>query len=126
MQDGQTLDDYLSSNYNMTVDQATERWTENLTTQIKVEFIFGLIAQKENIEMDDDAFSNYVDYIVSASNSQFSKAEEVYDYFGSGHKDEGETYLRNQYLVNKAIDLVTEKAQVSFDDGTATDSTQAQ
>lgn len=126
VQDGQTLDDYLSSNYNMTVDQATERWTENLTTQIKVEFIFGLIAQKENIEMDDDAFSNYVDYIVSASNSQFSKAEEVYDYFGSGHKDEGETYLRNQYLVNKAIDLVTEKAQVSFDDGTATDSTQAQ
>lgn len=123
VKDGQTLDDFLSSNYNMTVDQATEKWKENLTTQIKVEFIFGLIAKKENIKMDDDAFKNYVDYIVSASNSQFSKADEVYDYFGSGHKDEGETYLKNQYLVNKAIDLVTEQAQVTFEDGTPADST---
>ena len=39
--------------------------------------------------------------------------------FGSGHKDEGKTYLKNQYLVNKAIDTVTEKANVTFEDGSA-------
>ena len=39
----------------------------------------------------------------------------VYKYFGSGHKDEGKTYLKNQYLVNKAIDTVTEKANVTFE-----------
>ena len=104
---------------NSTVDQATEKWKENLTDQIKTEFIFGLIAEKENIKMDDDAFNSYVDYIVSASNGQFSKASEVYKYFGSGHKDEGKTYLKNQYLVNKAIDTVTEKANVTFEDGSA-------
>lgn len=119
VKDGQTLKKYLKSNYNMTVDQATEKWKENLTDQIKTEFIFGLIAEKENIKMDDDAFNSYVDYIVSASNGQFSKASEVYKYFGSGHKDEGKTYLKNQYLVNKAIDTVTEKANVTFEDGTA-------
>jgi hypothetical protein len=43
----------------------------------------------------------------------------VYKYFGSGHKDEGKTYLKNQYLVNKAIDTVTEKANVTFEDGSA-------
>ena len=47
------------------------------------------------------------------------KASEVYKYFGSGHKDEGKTYLKNQYLVNKAIDTVTEKANVTFEDGSA-------
>ena len=119
VKDGQTLKKYLKSNYNMTVDQATEKWKENLTDQIKTEFIFGLIAEKENIKMDDDAFGSYVDYIVSASNGQFSKASEVYKYFGSGHKDEGKTYLKNQYLVNKAIDTVTEKANVTFEDGSA-------
>ena len=119
VKDGQTLKKYLKSNYNMTVDQATEKWKENLTDQIKTEFIFGLIAEKENIKMDDDAFSSYVDYIVSASNGQFSKADEVYKYFGSGHKDEGKTYLKNQYLVNKAIDTVTGKANVTFEDGSA-------
>ena len=119
VKDGQTLKKYLKSNYNMTVDQATEKWKENLTDQIKTEFIFGLIAEKENIKMDDDAFGSYVDYIVSASKGQFSKASEVYKYFGSGHKDEGKTYLKNQYLVNKAIDTVTEKANVTFEDGSA-------
>ena len=54
-------------------DRATEKWKENLTDQIKTEFSFGLIAEKENIKMDDDAFNSYVDYIVSASNGQFSK-----------------------------------------------------
>ena len=34
-------------------------------------------------------------------------------------KDEGKTYLKNQYLVNKAIDTVTEKANVTFEDGSA-------
>ncbi len=121
--DGQTLEDYLSTNYSITVDQATETWTSNLTTQIKVEFIFGLIAQKEGIEMDEDAFDNYVSYIISASNGQFSEADDVYEYFGSGHKDEGETYLKNQYLVNKAIDLVTGNAQVTFRDSSASEST---
>ena len=119
VKDGQTLKKYLKSNYNMTVDQATEKWKENLTDQIKTEFIFGLIAEKENIKMDDDTFNSYVDYIVSASNGKFSKASEVYKYFGSGHKDEGKTYLKNQYLVNKAIDKVTEKANVTFEDGSA-------
>lgn len=119
VKDGQTLKKYLKSNYNMTVDQATEKWKENLTDQIKTEFIFGLIAEKENIKMDDDTFNSYVDYIVSASNGQFSKASEVYKYFGSGHKDEGKAYLKNQYLVNKAIDKVTEKANVTFEDGSA-------
>ncbi len=121
--DGQTLEDYLSTNYSITVDQATETWTSNLTTQIKVEFIFGLIAQKEGIEMDEDAFDNYVSYIISASNGQFSEADDVYEYFGSGHKDEGETYLKNQYLVNKAIDLVTGNAQVTFSDSSTSEST---
>ncbi len=120
--DGQTLEDYLSTNYSITLDQATETWTNNLTTQIKVEFIFGLIAQKEGIEMDEDAFDNYVSYIISASNSQFSEADDVYEYFGSGHKDEGEDYLKKQYLVNKAIDLVTGNAQVTFSDSSASES----
>ena len=61
--------------------------------RIKTEFIFGLIAEKENIKMDDDAFNSYVDYIVSASNGQFSKASEVYKYFGSGHKAVSYTHL---------------------------------
>lgn len=114
--DGQTLEEFLSANYNMTVDDATERWTESLEKQIQVEFIFGLVAEKEDIEMDEDAFSEYVNYIISASNSQFENADVVYEYFGNGNSEEGETYLKEQYLVNKAIDKVAGSAEVTFTD----------
>lgn len=59
-------------------------------------------------------------WITSYQPAMVSSARlEVYKYFGSGHKDEGKTYLKNQYLVNKAIDTVTEKANVTFEDGSA-------
>lgn len=111
-----TLEDYLNDTYGITLESAKETWTTNLTEQIEVEFIFGLIAKKEGIEVDEDSFDSYVSYIVSASNSQLEDADAVYEYFGSGNKDEGETYLRQQYLVNKAIDLVAENAKVTFED----------
>ena len=37
----------------------------------------------------------------------------MYEYFGSGDKENGETYLRQLYMTNKAIDLVYSKAIIS-------------
>ena len=125
LSDGQTLDDYLSKNYNMTADDARDKWKENLTDQIKVEFIFGLIAEKEDIEMDEDTYNSYISYIVSASNGQMADDNAVYEYFGSGHADEGEKYLKAQFLVNRALDSVADNAKVTFND-TSSDSTQTQ
>ena len=40
----------------------------------------------------------------------------VYEYFGRGHADEGEKYLKAQVLVNRALDSVADNAKVTFDD----------
>lgn len=116
--DGQTLEDLLSSSYNVTLEDAESTWRESLTAQIKTEFIFGYIAQLENIEIDEDEYNNYISYIINQASGTFSEANDVYEYFGSGNAEEGEAYLRNQYLVNKAIDKVTDMAVVTYEEET--------
>ena len=114
--DTQDLESYLSDNYNVSVDEARDTWKDSLITQIKVELIFRLIATKEKKEIDDDDFEKYIDYIMSASNSELTDETEVYKYFGAGSADEGETYLKNQYLVNKVIDELADSAKVNYSD----------
>ena len=110
----ETLEEFLSSNYNISAADAKDSWKESLEEQIKTEFIFGVIAEKENIEVDEEAFTSYIDYLVSNGNGAFADANAVYEYYGAGNAKEGEAYLRNQYLVNKAIDLAINNATVNF------------
>ena len=72
--------------------------------------------------MDEDTYNSYISYIVSASNGQMADDNAVYEYFGSGHADEGEKYLKAQFLVNRALDSVADNAKVTFND-TSSDST---
>lgn len=101
---GYTYDDYLTL------------WKDNLTTQIKVEILFGRIAQLEGLEVDDEAFKTYVSYIMSQGNGTFTDEQAVFEYFGAGNADEGKAYLQNQYLVNKAVDLVADNVTPHFVD----------
>lgn len=123
--DDQTLEDYLMNNYGVTYDEAVETWTTSLTEQIKTEFVFGYVAELEGIEVDEDSYQNYVSYIISQAGGTFEDETAVYDYFGSGNAEEGEAYLRNQYRVNKAIDLVAESAEVTYESAEANEDVEA-
>ena len=115
----------LTNTYGISLEEAEKTWTENITEQIKTEFIFGYIAKLENIEFDEEAYQNYISYIGEQGGADFADATAVYEYFGSGNTEEGEAYLRNQYLVNKAIDFVAENASVSYMSNEADDSDEA-
>jgi trigger factor len=119
---GQTLEEFLSEN-GMDYDSMTETWTESLKTQLQTEFIFGRIADLEGIEADDDNFAQFVSYIISSGNIDASSAEEVYEYYGLGNKEDGEQSLRQLFRVNQAISFVVENANVTVEpaeDDTAT------
>ena len=115
--DGTNLEDYLNTNYGYTVDQAVEKWTDYMTENIKLEFILEAIAQKEKIEIDEDEYASYIQNLISNSSSTSSKTFEdedaLYEFYGSGHKDEGEAYLRKIYLANLALDQLKENANVT-------------
>jgi FKBP-type peptidyl-prolyl cis-trans isomerase (trigger factor) len=112
--DGQTLEKFLSDN-GMDYDSMTETWTESLKSQLQTEFIFGRIADLEGIEADDDNFAQFVSYIISSGNIDASSAEEVYEYYGLGNKEDGEQSLRQLFRVNQAISFVVENANVTVE-----------
>lgn len=115
--DTQTMDDYLKKN-NTTLDDLKKTWNTSLEKQIKIEFIFGRIADLEDIQVSDDDFKEFVDYLVSSGNSQMTTESEVYDYYGNGSQEEGKKMLRQQYRINKAISYVVEQANVTIEPAT--------
>ena len=102
-----------------TRDSAIASMKESLESQIKLEFIFGYIADKEKVEMDEDDYSQFEQYVLSSNSSTFTDANAMYEYYGNGDAKQGEDYLKSQYLCNKAIDYVVKNAKVTFDDGEA-------
>ena len=112
--DTQTMDDYLKAN-NTTLDDLKKSWKTSLEKQIKVEFIFGRIADLEDIQVTDDDFKQFVDYLASSGNSQMTTESELYDYYGNGNQEDGKKMLRQQYRINKAISYVVEQANVTIE-----------
>ena len=112
--DTQTMDDYLKTN-NTTLDDLKKSWKTSLEKQIKMEFIFGRIADLEDIQVTDDDFKQFVDYLASSGNSQMTTESELYDYYGNGNQEDGKKMLRQQYRINKAISYVVEQANVTIE-----------
>jgi len=115
--DTQTMDDYLKKN-NTTLDDLKKSWKTSLEKQIKVEFIFERIADLEDIQVTDDDFKQFVDYLASSGNSQMTTESEVYDYYGNGNQEGGKKMLRQQYRINKAISYVVKQANVTVEPAT--------
>lgn len=115
----QSLEEYLTANGTTLADQQ-KSWKSALEQQIKIEFLFGRIAELEKIEVDEDDFAQFVNYLISSS-SQMSTEDEVYEYYGNGSKEDGEKSLRQLYRVNKAISHVAKNANVTVDKGTDTE-----
>ena len=110
--DTQTLEHYLKAN-NTTLADQQKTWKTNLEKQIKIEFIFGRIAELEKIKVDQDKFDQFINYIISSGNTEMTTESEVYDYYGNGNKEDGEKNLKQLYLDNNALSFVIENANVT-------------
>lgn len=118
--DTQTLEEYLKANNTTLADQQAT-WKTNLEKQIRIEFIFGRIAEIEGLEIDQDKYDQFISYITSSGNSQLTTEEDIYDYYGNGNKEDGEKNLKKLYLANDALSFVITNANVTVQ---ATDSTE--
>lgn len=124
--DGTSLEDYLSTYYGYTLEEAVELWTEYMEENVKLEFILTTISQKEGLELDEDEYATYISNLISNSSStygtSFEDEDALYSFYGMGHSDEGETYLRRIYVANLALDQLKENATVTVTE--ETDSTE--
>ncbi len=118
--DTQTLEEYLQTN-NTTLADMQKTWKTNLEKQIKLEFIFDRIAELEGLEIDQDKYEQFIDYIISSGNSELSTEAAIYDYYGNGNKEDGEKNLKQLYLTNDALSFVIENANVTVQKADSTE-----
>lgn len=113
--DGVTLEDFLMNNYYTTEEDFRTQTAELMKENVKQELIFEAIVKAEGIEFDQADFDTYMENLVA--NGGFSSKEEVYATYGPNEVD-GEVYLKNIYLQNKACNKIIENADVNFEEET--------
>lgn len=118
--DTQTLEEYLQAN-NTTLANMQKTWKTSLEKQIKLEFIFDRIAELEGLEIDQDKYEQFIDYIISSGNSELSTESAIYDYYGNGNKEDGKKNLKRLYLTNDALSIVVENANVTVQKADSTE-----
>lgn len=118
--DTQTLEEYLQVN-NTTLADMQKTWKTSLEKQIKLEFIFDRIAELEGLEIDQDKYEQFIDYIISSGNSELSTEASIYDYYGNGNKEDGKKNLKRLYLTNDALSFVVENANVTVQKADSTE-----
>lgn len=118
--DTQTLEEYLQAN-NTTLADMQKTWKTSLEKQIKLEFIFDRIAELEGLEIDQDKYEQFIDYIISSGNSELSTESAIYDYYGNGNKEDGKKNLKRLYLTNDALSFVVENANVTVQKADSTE-----
>lgn len=109
--DENMLENFLSSYYNKTIEEAEEIWKEGIYRQVGMECILDAIAKKEGIEFDETGFNSYVETMVSAGT--YDSVQDVYQTYGYGDAVYGETYTKNIYVENLTLDKIKETAVVT-------------
>lgn len=106
-----TLEDYLSSTYNTTVDDFKTQVQSEIETELDTQLILEAIAAEENIEFDEDGFNSYVSSLLSSYG--YDSEDALYENYAQTAED-GKAYLQTIYLCNKALDRVIENTNVTY------------
>lgn len=106
-----TLEDYLSSTYNTTVDDFKTQVQSEIETELDTQLILEAIAAVENIEFDEDGFNSYVSSLLSSYG--YDSEDALYENYAQTAED-GKAYLQTIYLCNKALDRVIENTDVTY------------
>ena len=110
--DGTSLADFLAQNHNgMTEEQFRTDISEEVKTNLTTELILEALAKKEGIELEEEAFQDFVQQQMDAY--AYATAEDFYKSNGADAKS-GEAYQRKVFVCNRALDLVVDQAKIKY------------
>ena len=99
------------SSYGYTEESIEQEWSDSVESSIKLELIVKAIAEKEDIQIDDTEFEDYVSTIVS--NGGYGDADTLYSNYGYGDSVYGKNQIRVIYLAGLVLDKLAETAEVT-------------
>lgn len=110
--EGQSLADFLTDNYNgMSEDDFRADIKNEMQVNLETELILEAIVEKEKLELDEEAFQEFVKEQMSSYG--YETEEDFYKANGVNAKS-GEAYERKVYVCNRALDMVVENASVKY------------
>ena len=120
------LEDYYAASYGdkdtmvmymemsgTSLEEVREQWRAQLNTQIGSELLFLYIAQLENMEVDEEDYSQMVSSYLQENGGSYSTEEDLYAAMGYGDAQNGEDYMRGTYLRNQALAFIIENATLN-------------
>lgn len=99
------LADYLEQNYQVTLEEFETQSVEYMKEDITLEMILLAIAEQEGLEVDEEGYQEYLTNMVS--NYGYESQDALIE-------EQGEDYLKDSYLCNKAVELVEENASITY------------
>lgn len=118
--DESQLENYLSTYYGVTVEDAEQTWETGIRKQVGMECIMDAVAEKEGLSFNQDDYDEYVKALIE--NKTFDSEEDLYSNYGYGDTTYGESYTKRIYVENLALDVIKDKAEITEDVKAATDS----
>lgn len=103
------MEDYLTS-INKTQEDFDTEITDYMQQNLEMEMILTAIADKENIEVDEDGYKEYLANVIS--NGGYEDEDALMEEYG-------ENYVKTIYRNNKAMDMVRENAVITYGDSAA-------
>ena len=97
---------YLSMVYNINDDEAYEAYREKYAQQVlKQQMVLKAICKRENLTLTDEEYAQYVQQYLEAYNDETMTEQKLAEAYG------GEEALREQFLLEKATDLIEQTAE---------------
>lgn len=115
-----TLEDYLSKNYNTTVEDFKTEIQGEIENELNTQMILEAIVAAEGTAFDEEGFNTYVSGLVNSYG--YGSEDALYETYGAS-ADEGKEYLKTIYLCNKALDGITQNADVTYNESQDTTET---
>lgn len=111
-EEGATLEDYLKEKRDgMTQEDFRKEVVTEMESSLKTEMILEAIAKKEGIEIDEEAFKNYVQQQMTANGCE--KEEDFYKLNGTD-AESGEAYTRKIFLGMNALNVIVDNAKIEY------------
>jgi trigger factor len=122
--DESQLSDYAEQS-GYTVEELEAEWRQNVDDTVKIQLIMDAIAEEMGLTIDETAYSEYVEQLISSGTTYgyYSDEDAMYEYYGYGDKVYGESYLRSLYLYDQALEDISENATVTVVPETEPDDT---
>ena len=106
------LEEYLTTNYGYTVEQAEENWRQALQIEVKLEFILGAIAEEMGITLDEASYEK--DLAEMLEYYGMTDKNMVFKSYGYGDAAFGEKRMEDMHIQSDVLEKLAETAVITI------------